>query len=206
MRRAALAALALLTVVPAAHAREPLGNKWRVTSVDITGVYGASIQEDSHALQIYTETYFKGRGLGKPFVLRLSDRKPKVLIAPVTYSGDSEATYTYQGTSYNCDYEQPDAKHKLVGVMWLTPNGLKVQWNLVPVSHDCPDDIHPGPPPLPGLPTKSLVTKVPVRKLTGKSAVLPIKIAWQGEQLGWEQAFDWHGKVRIARLPKDNKR
>ena len=116
----------------------------------------------------------------------------------MTYRGGSEATYTYQDVAYNCDYEI-DARHKLVGVMWLRPNGLRVQWNLVPVPHDCPDDLNPSPPPLPTLPTKSLVTKVPVRRLTGKSAVLPIKIDWKGEQLGWEQQFDWRGKVRISR-------
>ena len=75
---AALAAgLITALAVPAAHARDPLGNKWRVTAVDITGVYGASIEEDTQAMQIYTETFFEGRGQGKPFVLRLSDRRPK---------------------------------------------------------------------------------------------------------------------------------
>jgi hypothetical protein len=172
--------------------------------VDITGVYGANIQEDKTAMQIYTETFFEGRGLGKPFTLRLSDRRPKILTAPVTYQGGTEATYTYDDASYNCDFDQPAVKHKFVGVMWLTPNGLRVQWNLVPVGTDCPDDINPSPPPRPTLPTKSLVTKVPVRKLTGRTAVLPIKIRYSGESLGWQQDFDWHGKVRIARLPKDN--
>jgi hypothetical protein len=199
---AALAALAVLIAVPAAHARAPLGNKWRVTSVDISGAYVAEIEEDSSAMQISTETIFEGKRPGKPFVLRLSDRRPKVLTAPVNYRGGTEATFTYQGVAHNCDYEIDAPKHKLVGIMWLTPNGLRVQWNLVPVPHDCPDDIHPSPPPLPDLPTRSMVTKVPVRKLTGRTAVLPIRVRWKGTQLGWSQEFDWTGKVRIVRGPR----
>jgi hypothetical protein len=199
---AATAALAVLTAAPAADAQKPLGNKWRVTSVDISGGYAAEIKEDSQAMTISTETFFEGRQRGKPFVLRLSDRRPRVLIAPVTYKGGTEATYTYEDSSYNCDFDQETARHKLVGIMWLTPNGLRVQWNLVPVPHDCPDDLNPSPPPLPTLPAKSMVTKVPVKKLTGRTAVLPIRIHWKGEQLGWSQEFDWTGKVRIARGAK----
>lgn len=191
------AALIILLAAPTADAREPLGNKWRITSVDITGVYAADFREDTTAMKIYAETSYKGRRPGKPFELRLSNRRPKVFTAPVTYSGGSEATYTAGDVSYNCDYDPKDAKHKLVGVMWLTPNGLRVQWNLVPMPTDCPDDV--DPPLRPTVPTKSMVTKVPVRKLTGKTATLPIKIDWKGSDLGWEEQFDWRGKVRIAR-------
>jgi hypothetical protein len=193
-----LAALVGAACAPAAEARETYGNKWRVTSVDIGGIHHAYYSDGDRELRMDGSARYEGRGQGKPFVLRLSDRRPKVITAPVTYIGQTAAVLNlHDGGSYACDYDV-DEKRKLVGVVWVSPNGVRVQWTLVPIGFQCPVRAT-FVPQFDTLSAKTMTTKFPVRRFTGKTAVIPVRIKWTGGNDGWQRQVTWLGKVKIAR-------
>jgi hypothetical protein len=194
--------MATAVLAPAAQAKKPLGNKWRVTNVLIGGNHTAVYDDGDKALELEAETFYEGRGKGKPFTLRLSDRRPKVIIAPVNYTGDATAKLSFRdGGTYDCSFKVDEEKRNLVGLVWVSPNGVKVQWTLTPMGYKCPgfDPTDPALPEFNTLSEKSMTTKFPVRRFTKKTATVPVRIKWTDNKYGWKRDVVWTGKVTFSR-------
>ena len=196
-RVAVLAALVTVLAAPPAHA-----DKWRVTSLSIKGTHVARYDDGDKTLDLDSTAFYKGQRLGKPFELRLSDRKPKVITAPASYVGGSEATYTTSGRAFKCDHFVAADATGIAAVLTVSPNGIRVQWSLAPMGYRCPQEANPVPPSFNPLPTGATVQKLSVKRFTGKSAVLPVNIRWSGAKDGWTQTITWKGKVNISRIKK----
>src|ERR687896_291393 len=116
--RVAVLAAALVSVLAASPAH---ADKWRVTSLSIKGTHVARYDDGDKTLDLDSTAFYKGLQLGKPFELRLSDRRPKAITAPASYVGGSEATYTTSGRAFKCDhFVHADAG--IAAVLTVSPN------------------------------------------------------------------------------------
>jgi hypothetical protein len=195
---AALAAAALLAVVPAADARQASSAKWRITSVDIHGTHAAEYREGDMGISLYGTVDFKSSSRGKPFTMKLSQPRPKVIEArKVDWTLDSAATLSYDDKQWDCSVSQHDTAG-LVAVLMVRPGGITAQWSLAPAGYACPAGA-PVTPAFDIVPTESMLSRIPLRKFRGDRAVLPIDIHWEGAADGWSQDIDWKGKVVIRR-------
>jgi hypothetical protein len=198
-RIALIGAAAAVAAASPAAAQDGSRGKWRITSVDIHGTHAAEYRDGDTALSMYGTVDFASSTPGKPFTMRLSEPRPKVIEGRrVAWTLDTAAKLSAQDKQWDCSLTQDDVAG-LAAVLMVRPGGVKAQWSLFPAGYRCPDGA-PVTPSFGVVPTASMVSRIPLRKFRGKRAVLPIDIRWEGAADGWAQDITWKGKVVIHRL------
>ncbi|HEU4657180.1 MAG TPA: hypothetical protein VFR97_06625 [Capillimicrobium sp.] len=195
-------AAALGAAVPAEAARETYGSKWRVASVKLDGDLRVSELSDTDFTAEGKARYRGGRG-SKAFDIKLSNRRSVAVVASgLDYTASTTATISdSSGKSWDCSYVADElfTPATLAAVLVAGPNGITINWSLVPPAWACPDDA-PQSPSI-DMPSQGFATKHPLRAFTGKTARLPIKIhAEGGNRLASSWELDWRGTVVLKRV------
>ena len=202
----ALVALAVAAAPAEAKPKDKAG-LWRVTNVNIAGSYDRSHSDGEtfrYDFKGYTE--YVGRPRSKPFLLRLSARKPSVIEArPVKHGGESDVRFITREDqkvhSFDCSLDVPTTTGGFAGIVMTRPSGVLIQWSISPVGHDCPDGVVAVPPPFPGLPLKAMSQRYKLKRFFGNTAKLPVRIDWeQGDPSLHYEHIVWEGTVTIKRV------
>ena len=210
----ALCALTTLAVLPVsqANAREALGSKWRFTSVKLDGAYEHSYFDGTDTFSAAGKASYRGGHSRKAFEIKLSKRRPAVIIAnPIRYAGSTQGKLTHHEdrttTTYDCSYtmEKRDSPVGLTAVLMTSPNGIRIQWSFVPPGWRCMGQSGKVDADFfPILPTRSFITKHPLKAFASKKvARLPIRLDFKQKQdLIWSRSVKWSGHVVLERLPR----